>query len=246
MKPLKKKDLKMKKISTILFAAILFTSCKSEPNITYKYQEKDDLFNCDQVDMNLIKEAVYAFEEYIKDNYSMEPPKSIDKGYYFYWDISKNDLIPAVEFINPHILEIRDELKQIDNLWIINGDDAKLNMNHPIAKCIGNYIEDQELKKIYDVLVESNTFKNNVFLSPLKRDPIKFRKDHALVTYLALNTFYARILTLDFSNLEELMLINRQRFIEKQKRFQEENKEAIEEAKKNRQLIKIDTIKISL
>jgi hypothetical protein len=97
-------------------------------------------------------------------------------------------------------------------------------------------MEDQQLKKIYDVLVESNTFKNLVFLAPLKRDPIKFRKDRALVTYLALNTFYARILTLDFSNLEELMKINRERFIEEQKRLREENKENI-------QLIKLDSIR---
>lgn len=229
----------MKKTNILLVLIIvLFTNCKNEPNIDYKYQLNDDLFDCDAVDMDLIKEAVYAFEEYIKDFYSLEPPFSVDKGYYFYWDTSTSDLIPKVESINPHILEIRDELKKIDNLWIINGDDAKLNMNHPIAKCIGDYMEDQELKKIYDVLVESNTFKNHVFLAPFKRDPIKFRKDRALVTYLALNTFYARILTLDFSKLDELMLINRQRFIERQKLLIEQNKEA----NKNRALIKIDTI----
>jgi hypothetical protein len=236
VKPLKKKDLKMKKISSILIAVICFTSCKNEPKITYKYQQKEDLFYCDAIDMDLIKEAVYAFEDYIENHYSMEPPNSVDKGYYFYWEISKSDRIPAVELINPHILEIRDELKKIENLWIINNDEAKLNMNHPIAKCIGDYMEDQQLKKIYDVLVESNTFKNLVFLAPLKRDPIKFRKDRALVTYLALNTFYARILTLDFSNLEELMKINRERFIEEQKRLREENKENI-------QLIKLDSIR---
>lgn len=236
MKPLKKKDLKMKKISSILIAVICFTSCKNEPKITYKYQQNEDLFYCDAIDMDLIKEAVYAFEDYIENHYSMEPPNSVDKGYYFYWEISKSDRIPAVELINPHILEIRDELKKIENLWIINNDEAKLNMNHPIAKCIGDYMEDQQLKKIYDVLVESNTFKNLVFLAPLKRDPIKFRKDRALITYLALNTFYARILTLDFSNLEELMKINRERFIEEQKRLREENKENI-------QLIKLDSIR---
>ena len=134
---------------------------------------------------------------------------------------------------------LRDELKKIDNLWIINGDDVKLNMSHPIAACIGDNMEDQELKKIYDVLVESNTFKNRVFLAPFKRDPIKFRQDRALVTYLALNTFYARILTLDFSNLDELMLINRNRYIERQRLLKEQNKGA----KRNLTPIIIDSIK---
>jgi hypothetical protein len=230
----------MKKTNILLvLVLLLFTNCNNEPNIDYKYQLNDDLFNCDAIDMNLIKEAVYAFEEYIKDFYSLEPPYSVDKGYYFYWDTSKTDLIPKVESINPHILKIRDELKKIDNLWVINGDDVKLNMNHPIAKCIGDNMEDQELKKIYDVLVESNTFKNRVFLAPFKRDPIKFRQDRALVTYLALNTFYARILTLDFSNLDELMLINRNRYIERQRLLKEQNKGA----KRNLTPIAIDSIK---
>jgi len=82
----------MKKISTILLiAVILLVSCKKDSQIEYKYQENDELFSCDGIDMDLIKEAVYAFEDYIKDHYSMEPPNSVDKGYYFYWDISKSD-----------------------------------------------------------------------------------------------------------------------------------------------------------
>lgn len=213
----------MKKISSILvITALCFTSCIKDSKITYKYQENDELFSCDGIDMNLIKEAVYAFEDYIKDYYSMEAPNSVDKGYYFYWEISKSDRIPAVEYINQHILDIRDELKKIDGLWIINNNEAKLNMKHPIAKCISDYMEDQQLKKIYDILVETNTFKNLVFLAPFKRDPIKFRKDRALMTYLALNTFYARILMLDFSNLEELMQINKKKFLEEQEKIKEE------------------------
>jgi len=235
----------MKKISTLLFAVILFTSCKNKPNIDYKYQENDDLFDCDAIDMDLIKAAVYAFEDYVENYYFMEPPKSLEKGYYFYWDTSKSDLIPKVEFINPHILEIRDELKKIEGLWIENGIEAKLNMSHPFIKCISDYMVDQELKKIFDVLVQSNTFKNQVFLAPLKRDPIKFSKDRALVTYLALNTFYARILNLDFTKMDELVQINRKRQYEEQKRLFEANKEGIEAAiKKSDSINKLDSTKI--
>ena len=38
------------------------------------------------------------------------------------------------------------------------------------------------------------------------------------ISYLALDTFYARILTLDFTNLEELQQINANRYFEKQKK----------------------------
>ena len=69
----------MKKISILLITIILFIGCKNEPNITYHYQQKDDLFYCDAIDMNLIKEAIYAFEDYVENHYFMEPPKSLEK-----------------------------------------------------------------------------------------------------------------------------------------------------------------------
>lgn len=231
----------MKKISTILLiTALCFTSCTEEPKITYKYQQNDDLFNCDGVDMKLIKEAVYAFENYIKNHYSFQGEKTIEKGYYFYWEISKGNRIPAVEFIDAHTLEIRNELKKIDGLWIITNDEATLNMNHPFTKCISDYMDDEQLKKIYDVLRESNTFKNSVFIAPLKRDVKSIMKDKGLVTYLALNTFYARILNLDFSNIEELIKINEQRYLEEQRKFFEENPLK----KEDLQVLEIDSSKI--
>jgi hypothetical protein len=229
VKLLKKKDLKMKKFSTILLIALTFTtSCKTEPNLEYKYLQEDELFECGAIDMDLIKEAVYAFEDYIKQHYSIQGEKSIEKGYYFYWEVSKGTRIPAVEFIDDHILAIRDELKKVDNLWVINGNDAQLNMEHPIVKCIGDYMQDQKLKPIFNVLTESKTFKHNVFIAPMGRDPQAIRNDRALCTYLALNTFYARILNLDFSNLDELIEINKRKFYEEQKEIFEASQRAME------------------
>lgn len=230
----------MKKISTILLITFVFAmSCKTEPNIEYKYQQEDELFECDAVDMALIKEAIYAFEDYIKNHYSFQNPKSVDQGYYYYWEISRSTRIPAVEFINPHVLNIRDELKKIDDLWITKGETTTLNYKHPMVKCISNYMVNPELKKTFDVLTESNTFKDQVFLALLKRDPIAIKKDPALATYLALDTFYARILNLDFSNLEELMLINKNRYLEEQKRQMEQEKNVIEKS----QLLNLDSLK---
>ena len=69
----------MKKISILLLVTSLFLiSCKDEPSITYKYQDNIDLFSCDAIDMNLIKEAKYAFEDYIEKHYSFQDPKSVD------------------------------------------------------------------------------------------------------------------------------------------------------------------------
>ena len=149
--------------------------------------------------------------------------------------------IPAVEFINPHVLKIRDELKKIDGLWITKNETTTLNYNHPMIKCLSNYMVNSELKRTFDVLTESNTFKEQVFLSLLKRDPLALKNDPALATYLALDTFYARILNLDFSNLEELKLINRNRSIEEQNRLLEKEEKGQLFDKSN--FIRLDSIK---
>ena len=193
-------------------------SCTKQSDLTFKYQDNDDLFSCETVDMDLIKEAKYAFEDYIEKHYSFQNPKSVDQGYFYYWEIAKSPTIPAVEFVNSHVIKIRDELKKIKNLWRINGDIATLNYAHPLVKCLGNNIINQELNKTFNTLIESNTFKERVFLSLLKREPSTIKKDIGLSTYLALDTFYARILTLDFSNLEELQQINKNRYFERRKK----------------------------
>lgn len=230
----------MKKISILLIATTLFlTNCKQEPSITYKYQENDDLFNCDAVDMNLIKEALYAFEDYIEKHYSFQDPKSVDQGYYYYWEIIKSTRIPAVEFINPHVLLVRDELRKIDDLWITQNETTTLNYNHPMIKCLSDYMVDPQLKSTFNVLTESNTFKDKVFLALLKRDPVAIKKDPALATYLALDTFYARILNLDFSKLEELMLINQNRYIKERQIMMDEEKPLLEKSN----LIPLDSLK---
>ena len=193
-------------------------SCNKQSNVTFKYQDNDDLFSCESVNMDLIKEAKYAFEDYIEKHYSFQNPKSVDQGYFYYWEISKSPTIPAVEFVNPHVLKIRDELKKIKNLWHFNGDIASLNYAHPLVKCLGANMVNQELKNTFNTLIDTKTFKDRVFLALLKRDPTAIRKDVGLSTYLALDTFYARILTLDFTNLEELQQINANRYFEKQRK----------------------------
>ena len=240
MKPLKKNDWKMKKISTLLILlAILFTGCKKDPKINYQYQLEDNLFECDAVDMDLIKEAVYAFEDYIKTHYCFTNPKSVEQGYYYYWEIALNNQIPAVEFISPHILEIRDQLKKIDGLWSTKGETTTLNYNHPLLKCISDHMNDPQMKQTFDVLIQSRTFKEHVFLSSIKRMSESLGNDAALDTYLALDTFYARILNLDFSDLDKLMQINKEKYAEEQKRLFEANKAGFENGKP----IKIDSIK---
>lgn len=201
----------MKRIIISTLTIMLFVSCKKE--LEYKYTDNDDILKCSSVDIDLIKEAVYAFEDYSKENYSFQIPKSVAQGYYFYWTIAINNRLPAIEFINPHIIKIRDILKEEKDLWITKNDETFLNMNHAIVTCISEQLINSEVKNLFNLLVDTNTFTTQVFLASLTKGDERVRDDKAFHTYLILDTFYARILNVDFNNLEASLNKNREKAI---------------------------------
>ncbi|MBN4047243.1 hypothetical protein JYU05_01730, partial [bacterium AH-315-P13] len=86
----------MKKIITLfIISLILLSSCEESAKINFKYSEKEDLFTCSSIDMELIKDAVYAFEDHITQHYIAIPPNTLSKGYAFYWEIALRDLQPT-------------------------------------------------------------------------------------------------------------------------------------------------------
>jgi len=194
----------MNKIITLYsLTFLLLASCNNkEAKFLYKYENQNDLFGCSAIDMKLIKEAVYAFEEYSKEFYSFQNPKSVEQGYYFYLKISITNRLPAIEFINPHIIKVRDALKDEKDLWITKNNETTLNFNHPIVNCISKQMIDPEVKKLFNFLIETNTFSTEVFLASIKRGDERIKDDKAFNTYLVLDTFYERILNVDFNNLK--------------------------------------------
>ncbi|RLD27674.1 MAG: hypothetical protein DRI75_08855 [Bacteroidetes bacterium] len=200
----------MRRNIILTLTILLFISCKKESKFEYKYVDNDNLFKCSSVDMELIKEAVYAFEEYSKEYYSFQEPKSVQQGYYFYWIISTTNRLPAIEYVNPYIIKVRDALKDVKDLWITKNDETTLNINHPIINCISKQMINPEVKKLFNLLIDSNTFSSEVFLASMKRGDERVKGDKAFQTYLVLDTFYARILNVDFNNLEAIINKNRE------------------------------------
>ncbi len=217
----------MKRILISILTILLFISCNKEPKFEYKYANNDHLFKCSSIDMELIKEAVYAFEEYSKEYYSFREPKSVQQGYLFYWDVSISNRLPAIEYINPHIIKIRDVLKDEKDLWVIKNNETILNFNHPILTCISEQMVNPEVKKLFKLLIDTKTFKSEVFLASLKKGDERIKDDKAFNTYLILDTFYARILNVDFNNLEASINKNRENAIKERESQKIENVDEI-------------------
>ena len=200
----------MNKIILYIFTLILFIGCNNEAKLQYKYTDHDDLFTCSSLNMELVKEGLYAFEDYLIEYYSFKGPKNIESGLMNYWRTAITKRLPAIEKINPHIIKVRDALKKEENLWVTKNNFTKLNYNHPIIQCINEEIKDPDIKKLFDFLVESKTFKTKVFLASMTMNDKRVKGDKAFETYLMLDTFYARILNVNFNDLEESIKANKE------------------------------------
>ena len=130
-------------------------------------------------------------------------------------------------YINSHIIKLRDILKNEKDLWITKNDETFLNINHPIVDCITEQIIDPEVKKLFNFLIDTNTFSTEVFLASMKRGDERIKNDKAFNTYLILDTFYARILNVDFNNLEASINKNRESIEKKKKSNKSENTDEV-------------------
>jgi hypothetical protein len=192
----------MKKIIALFIISVtLLSSCEEEVKINFKYSEKEDLFACSSIDMELIKDAVYAFEDYITQHYIAKPPSTLSKGYAFYREIALRDLQPAVELFDNHLIQLVKRLKKEKKLWVVSKDNTTLNYNHPLMLCIAKNIKDKGINKTLNVLLETKSFRHKIFLPTFLMETQILIDDKALATYFALEMFYARVLDLNFDNI---------------------------------------------
>jgi hypothetical protein len=190
----------MKKIPILLLViTCILNSCKQEPKIDYKYANKEDLFKCSTVDMDLIKEAHYAFEDFILKNYDFSRQGNIIISYHNFLKLSESDLIPIAERFDDHLKNIVKALKNEKGMWKkINGE-YTLNYNNPISTCITNNIKNEEFLKVFNALASTNTLKPSTIAPTINRNLETLLKNKALKSYIALDLFYAKVFNLNFS-----------------------------------------------
>ena len=195
----------MKQIS-LIFLVTIFTclGCANSQKENYKYTDKDDLLSCSEVDMVLIKEAVYAFEDFIAKHYTYNNQVNLQEGYLNFLHNANMGLIPKVEFFDDHIRTLFLELKEHTTLW--NTNQNSLDYNGEIIKCISSQIKDKTTQNVYDALTSSNTMRTEIYSASLGQNIETLLADEALRTYVALDMFYAKFLGLDF-NLSQEQLI---------------------------------------
>ncbi len=189
-------SLRMKQISQIIFllSLIILSYGCNENEIDYKYATKEDLFECDNKDYRLVKEATYAFEDFITKNYVFLGV-TVPEGYHNYLKVLFNNRPPAVEYLSDHIKNITTVFENRDDLWTVHSNKVRLNYEHPAAKCIVENVKDEELKKILEALISSNTVTPQV-LAPIlfEKKHLMAEEDRALAAYVAMDMFFSKLL----------------------------------------------------
>jgi len=189
----------MKRLSILLLLFLALSSCDNEPKLEYKYTEKDDLFQCSTVDMDLIKEAVHAFEDFIMNNYSFKEPYFVEKGYRNYWSVATTDRLPNIDKMDPHVRDVYNALMREEDLWIKSAEKITLNYDHEFAICILDNIKNKDAQETMAILLETHSFRPEIFTPVMKRNSKQLVADRGLATFAALELFYAKLYRIDLN-----------------------------------------------
>lgn len=185
---------------SILLLLTIFTSCKKEATLSeYKYADKDYTVNCNNIDTNLLKEAMYSFEEDITNYYAKGGKKNLSQAYSRAISASIYGNAKYNEIVSPHTKEIFNILKTKTDLWNSTSKIKTLNYNTQLVKCLADNISDKDLKTTFSALLSTNSMSSKLFGEPLKRQSRLAIKDKALATYIALDMFYAKLFDVDFN-----------------------------------------------
>ncbi len=192
----------MKKIVLATAISLLALSCKNEASLEYKHTDKPVTITCEETDIKLFSEAYYAFENAIvtqAKNSNRKPNFKITSEYALRNFISRSrGTIKITDYVTEESLLVFNELKKLD-IW--NG--PQLKDKATVTECIGNTISNPTIKKSFNTLrsVESLSPKLMVSAMTDNRAIRDQYKDKALMTYAALDMYYAKFFNTDFSKV---------------------------------------------
>ena len=190
----------MKKIVLAAVISISVLSCKKEVTFEYKHADKPATITCENVDGKLLSEAYYAFENAIliqAKNTNRRPNTSITPENALKNFIARSrGTVKITDYVTEESFVVFNALK---GLGIWNG--PQLKNDATITECIGNEISNPVIKGSFNTLrsVESLSPKLMVSAMTDNRAIRDQYKDKALMTYVALDMYYAKFFNTDFS-----------------------------------------------
>ncbi len=117
------------KLTIILLIMVVFTNCKNDPQLSeYKFSEKEFQLNCENIDLDLIKEAVYSFEADITDYFTPKGKKNLSQAYPRVVNYGINSRANFNKIASPHTQEIFEILRKDTELWNLNDETKSFDL----------------------------------------------------------------------------------------------------------------------
>lgn len=183
---------------------LLFTisSCKKEKSFTdFKFSDKPSTLACENINIKLYNEALYSFEEDIT-NYFGKGRLNTQSAYSQFLRLSTYNRIPFKDLVSEHSYKVFQALKEDSNLWDLNNSKSHLNYNSSLISCISKNISDLNLKTTFNALLSTNSMSPELFGAPLASNFRLAFSDKYLASYIAFDLFYAKMLDVDFSQVD--------------------------------------------
>ncbi|MEL0643499.1 hypothetical protein V6251_03835 [Olleya sp. Ti.3.14] len=185
------------KIALVLIITFNVSCKKAEVKLAeFKYADLPKAVNCDSGYDDLLSEALYAFEQDIVNKYD---PKTKNKlrAYRAYISNYISNRTALEQIVTPHTKAVYDVLKSKQELW----DGNHLNYNSTAITCIIDSIKDKGLQQTLNALKSTNSMNSEIFAPPL-RSNTSYSRDTNLATFIALDLFYSKFNTIDFTTVD--------------------------------------------
>ncbi|WP_139205197.1 hypothetical protein [Algibacter pectinivorans] len=192
------------KITTLTFLLVItLLSCNQESQFKdFKYADKPETITCDGVNLKLLNEALYSFENDIITHYHKgNGTPRLDQAYS---QIIRNSIygrLKIEDIASKHTVNVFEALKKEDNLWDANNPKSHLNYNSKVLNCIANSLKDTSLKTTLNALISTNSMAPKLFGPALVSKSRNALNDKSLAMYITLDLFYAKMFDIDFSKV---------------------------------------------
>jgi hypothetical protein len=183
----------------IVIFVINLSSCKKQ--LEYKYSDKEDFLICDSLNIELYKEALYAFESDLLD-YHGGQDSNITSSYFSFLHRAFNNSIRYNDIVSPHTLLVLESLKKETDLWDFENKKSNLNYNSSIINCISSNIQNKDIKTTFNALLSVNSMDPKLFGPSFATHYEELITDKHLALYVALDLYYAKLFDIDFTEIE--------------------------------------------
>jgi len=187
----------------VITLAMSLVSCNKEKEkvfTDYKYGYKPDTITCGDLDTDLLKEALYSFENDISIYYDADR-NTLVRSYSRLIKESLNGSLKYENILSKHTVDIFQVLKNDKTLWNLEKSKSNLNYNGDMLDCIAQNIIDARLNGIFNSLKTTNSLSPKLFGEAVKDRAILMLSDKYLATYIALEFYYAKLFDLDLTNI---------------------------------------------